>query len=195
MMVTVKASSTTVRHPPIAIRAFSSLLSVGVNDLWPGFRPYDGYAIKFARYWFVQAAQNPVVSAAILFGSASHRHIRTSLGRAARSSYHIERYLQLKGVAMRTIRELFMKQIAPESMGELIYAVLCLAASQNLTTSTLRLPDKTKFQPLPLESQWLMEYGSFEFDSTHSTAIQALVQHAGGITNIHGYSVGWLVFL
>jgi hypothetical protein len=133
--------------------------------------------------------------AAILFASSCHRHVRISLGWPAGNPEHTERHLQLKGDVIRTLREEFTREIAPGKIDEMIYAILCLSTTQNATTAAPRLPDKTNFESLPLESQWLVLYGSIDFDPTHFNAILALVRLAGGITNIRSYSVGWLVFL
>lgn len=117
------------------------------------------------------------------------------MGCSAVNSKHIERHLQLKGSAIKTLREEFTREIVPEKIDEMIYAILCLSSTQNATTSPSRLPDPTNFESLPLESQWLLLYGSIDWDPTHFNAVLALVRLAGGITKIRSYSLGWLVFL
>lgn len=117
------------------------------------------------------------------------------MGRQHANSNHIERHLQLKGTAIRALREEFRSDIAPEKIDEMIYAILCLSTTENATILGPRLPDPTNFESLPLESQWLLLYGSIEFEPTHFSAVLALVRLAGGITNIRSYSIGWLVFL
>lgn len=114
------------------------------------------------------------------------------MGRPHANSKYIERHLQLKGTAIRALREEFRSEIVPEKIDEMIYAILCLSTTEHAEPS---LPDPSNFESLPLESQWLLLYGSIEFDPTHFNAVLALVRLAGGITNIRSYSIGWLVFL
>ncbi|KAK5063154.1 hypothetical protein LTR84_005230 [Exophiala bonariae] len=170
------------------------ILDYCVNELWPGFRPHANYAAEFSQCWFALAAQNAVVMAAIMFSASAHRHLRINMGWSVVTSKHIKRHLQLKGSAIKTLREEFTREIMPDKIDEMIYAILCLSSTENAATSTPRLPDPTNFEPLPLESQWLLLYGRIEFDPTHFNAVLALVRLAGGITKLRTYSLGWLVF-
>ena len=167
-----------------------------VTELWSGFRPRTDYAVEFARSWFPRAAGSPVVMASILFSASVHRYVRLPPSSPGQDKV-LARHLQLKGTAIRTIRDAISDSsgLSGEKIDELVFAILCLAVNQHAAIVKPKAPEKTNFVSPLVGAQWLDLYANMDFDPTHFGAIVALIGRKGGIQTMQAYGVGWLVHL
>ncbi|KAK5944323.1 hypothetical protein PMZ80_003604 [Knufia obscura] len=165
------------------------VLDYCINELWPRFRPYSDYPATCVRYWLPTAARIGPVLPAIMLNGHFNRQLRT------RNASDCERTLNIKGVALGSIKASLVRGIPYEHIDAMIFAILSVAVNVHASITDVQPTERSIFSPVWTDDQWVNIYAQLNFASSHFNAITALIERKGGIGKVEMYGTGWILFL
>lgn len=161
---------------------------LGLYVLWPGFRRAGDYPAQFYRTWLHQAREAPHLMYAMLYATSSHTQslVRGGLCPA-------DERLRYRAKALEAIR---IAVADPASDPEnLIMTILWLAFNDGFILDEPIAEIPAPFQSPLQRLQWVDYYGSRTLHPQHWEALQSLIVRCGGIENLKGYGLPWLLSL